>query len=321
MTSPNDGTPAPAVDRRMLAGTITAFLANQEPAMLVTVRRAVEDAIDEAGPGALAHLNVALANAGADWTYYASEPLARRIHHVLADHLLHPKSALIGLEHIRTVGDRPVIIFANHLSYADANLVEILLYRFGAPPLAGRLAVTAGPKVYSSLKRRFSSLCFGTIKTPQNSGVSSEDAVMNARDVVRAARQSIRASLDRLAGGAALLVFPEGTRSRSDGMKPLLSGVTRYLDDPDMLILPVGITGTEMLFPVGDESLHSYPIVVNAGQPFSTGELRHAAGGDRRVMMDIVGLRIAHLLPSNYQGSYAPGAPQLADAQHMVSRV
>jgi len=320
MTTPNDRTPAPVVDRRMLAGAITTFLANQEPATLNAVRRAVEDAIDEAGADSLARLNVALTNAGVDWTYYPPDPLARRIHHVLADHLLHPQSALVGLDHLSRIGDRSVIIFANHLSYADANLVEILFYRFGTA-MAGRLAVTAGPKVYSSLKRRFSSLCFGTIKTPQNSGVSSEDAVMNAREVVRAARQSIRASLDRLAAGDALLVFPEGTRSRSNGMQPLLPGVTRYLDDPDRLILPMSITGTEMLFPVGDEALHSHPIVVHAGQPFSTGELRHAAGGDRRLMMDIVGLRIAHLLPSSYQGAYAPGAPQLADARRLVGRL
>src|SRR4051812_46329709 len=176
-----DGAPAaamPAVDRRLLVGAITTFLANQDVETLTTVRNAVGRTIDEAGRDALDRLNTAMANAGADWAYYPPDPLARHIHHVLADHLLHPQSALYGGEHIAAVGDRPVMILANHLSYADANLVEILLYRFGAAAFAERLTVTAGPKVYSSLKRRFSSLCFGTVKTPQNSGVSSEDAVM-----------------------------------------------------------------------------------------------------------------------------------------------
>jgi len=62
----------------------------------------------------------------------------------------------------------------------------------------GPLTVVAGPKVYSSLRRRFSSLCFSTIKTPQSSAVSSEDAVMNAREVARAARQSIDVAHERL---------------------------------------------------------------------------------------------------------------------------
>jgi hypothetical protein len=46
----------------------------------------------------LAQLNVALATP-APAERNTPEPLARRIHHVLADHLLHPQSALVGLDH------------------------------------------------------------------------------------------------------------------------------------------------------------------------------------------------------------------------------
>jgi len=41
-----------------------------------------------------AHLNERLDDAGADWSYCSRDPLARRIHHVLADKLLEPDSAL-----------------------------------------------------------------------------------------------------------------------------------------------------------------------------------------------------------------------------------
>ena len=118
------------------------------------------------------------------------------------------------------------------------------------------MTVIAGPKVYSSLKRRFSSLCFGTIKTPQSRALSTEDAVMNTREVARAARRSIDIAHERLRQHDALLVFAEGTRSRTKGLQPMLPGVTRYLDGPDTWILPVGIIGTEALFPVGDDTLH-----------------------------------------------------------------
>ncbi len=83
------------------------------------------------------------------------------------------------------------MVVANHLSYSDANVIEVLLQQSGGGEVADRLAVVAGPKVYSDLSRRFSSLCFGTIKSPQNEGVSSGGAVMSARDVALAARQTI----------------------------------------------------------------------------------------------------------------------------------
>ena len=213
---------------------------------------------------------------------------------------------LHGAEHVDAVACAPVVIFSNHLSYSDANLLEVLLHRAGKP-MSDRLAVIAGPKVYSSLKRRFSSLCFGTIKTPQSSGLSSEDAVMNPREVARAARRSIEAAHERLAGGDALLVFAEGTRSRSNGMQQLLTGVTRYLELPGTWILPVGLVGSEALFPIGDETVHSVRVVGRVGTPIRASELEARSGGDRRVMMDTVGAAIAELLPAEYRGAYARG--------------
>jgi 1-acyl-sn-glycerol-3-phosphate acyltransferase len=212
-----------------------------------------------------------------------------------------------------------VVIFANHLSYSDANLLEVLLRRAGAIELADRLTVIAGPKVYSSLRRRFSSLCFGTIKTPQSSALSSEDAVMNAREVARAARRSIEIAHERLALGEALLVFAEGTRSRTSELQQLLTGVTRYLEGPDAWILPVGIAGTEELYPIGEDVLHPVRAVARAGRPMLASELRRRAGDDRRLIMDVVGLAIARVLPEPYRGKYADGEPDLDPARELLA--
>ena len=76
---------------------------------------------------------------------------------------------------------------------------------------------------------------------------------MNSRDVARAARRSIEIAYERLRLGEALLVFAEGTRSRTNGMQQILAGVTRYLEGPGTWVLPVGIVGSEELFPIGDE--------------------------------------------------------------------
>ena len=272
---------APLIGRDPLIAAITTFLSGQDARTLAAIRVALERELNAAGPDALVRLGERLANDGADWDFYPADPLARRIHHVLADRLLEPDSALFGAEHLAAVTGKPVVIFANHLSYSDANLLEVLLHRAGGAALVDRLTVVAGPKVYSSLKRRFSSLCFGTIKTPQSSGLSTEDAVMNARDVARAARRSIDIAHERLRLGDALLVFAEGTRSRTSGLQQMLTGVTRYLDCPGTCVLPVGITGTEALFPIGDDTLHPVKAVTRVGRPIPASALRERTGRDR----------------------------------------
>lgn len=304
--------------RDQLVAAITDFLANQDPAALAAMRSAVTAEIDQAPNAALMALGRRLASAGDDWGYYESDPVARRLHHVLADHILKPGSRLEGIDHVHQVAGKPVVIFANHLSYADANLVEVLLHRAGGDDLAHRMTVIAGPKVYSSLKRRFSSLCFATIKTPQSSGVASEDAVMNPREVVRAARQSIDSAQDRLRQGDGLLVFAEGTRSRNKGVQQMLSAVSRYLDGDGIWILPVGITGTEELFPVGDDTLHPVEAVARVGTPIDATRLRELCHDDRRLIMDVVGLAIAARLPDDYKGAYGPDAEGLDEARQIL---
>jgi 1-acyl-sn-glycerol-3-phosphate acyltransferase len=296
----------PACGRGPLVDAITSFLAHDGALVPDDIRASVERAIDEAGPAAVDSLGRRLATAGTDWSYFPKDPLARRIHHVLADSVLQQAPLVTGVEHLDEVAGQPLVIVANHLSYSDANVVDVLLERAGCADLAARLTVVAGPKVYSDIKRRFSSLCFGTIKVPQSSARSSAEAVMSPRDVARAAHRVIEIARDRLRLGEALLVFPEGTRSRSAQMTPFLPGVARYLDLHDVWVLPLGIAGTERLFPVGVEALTPGFITLRIGQAVRARRLTERAHGNRRLVMDSLGYAVAQLLPEEYRGAYGP---------------
>ena len=297
--------------RSPIINGITTFLADQDPLTLDDIRRSLAQELDRAAPGAIDGLCERLAQTGQDWQYYARDPLARSIHQILADRLLAPALTHVDLQHLASLQGRPVVMMANHLSYSDANVIEVLLRRAGGQELCDRLTVIAGPKVYSTLRRRFSSLCFGTVKVPQSSGRASDEAVMPTREVARAARQAINTALERLRLGEALLLFPEGTRSRSGQMQRLLTGAARYLDAPGTLVLPVGLTGTEALFPIGERTFRPAPVAVRFGRPVEAARLRARCGGDRRQLVDCVGLAIAALLPAGYRGVYRDDAPDL----------
>jgi 1-acyl-sn-glycerol-3-phosphate acyltransferase len=295
---------ATSCGREPLVETIVRFLAHEQVADGGAIRRCIERAIDESGPGAIESLSARLMTTGADWDYYPHDPLARRIHHALAPRVLRPEPVIKGASHLEKVAGEPLVIFANHLSYSDANVVEVLLRGTGASSLADRLTAIAGPKVYSDLARRFSSLCFGTVKVPQSSERSSEDAVMTPRDVARAARRAIHIAQERLSLGEALLIFAEGSRSRSAQMQHFLSGTARYLEGSSAWVLPIGIAGTEKLFPINGAALHSVPISLSIGPPMLASDLRRRFPRDRRQMMDCVGRAVAALLPADYRGVY-----------------
>jgi 1-acyl-sn-glycerol-3-phosphate acyltransferase len=289
--------------RDQLLGAILGFLGGDDPRRVETLRDPLAAEIDRFGADALRDLETRLLE-DHGWDYYAPDPLARHLHQYLAARLLSRGTEAIGLEHLDDLPVGPLVLMSNHLSYADANAVEVLLHRGGRDTLAGRLTALAGPKVFTSRRRRFSSLCFGTIKVPQSADVSSEEATLTARDVARAARQSITAARARLAAGDALLLFAEGTRSRTGAMGPMRAGAARYLEAPGTCVVPVALTGPEAFFPIDATTVHPARVILRVGAPIAVDALLAAAHRDRATAIDAIGLAIAELLPPDYRGAY-----------------
>jgi 1-acyl-sn-glycerol-3-phosphate acyltransferase len=305
--------------RELLMSGILQFLTGQDLLALAEIRAALEREIDDAGPASLVALRDRL-TLDVGWTYYPPDPLARRIHLLLATRFVQPDSQVTGLEHLEVIAGEPVIIVSNHLSYADANVLHVMLHRVGRCDLADRLTAMAGPKVFTVRERRFSSLCFGTIKVPQSRDVSSEEAVQDAREVARAARRAIEIAAERVASGDALVLFGEGTRSRSAQMQRMLAGVARYLEVPGAWVLPVGLTGSELLFPIGDVTVRPARVDVTIGTPMRTDALLQLATRHRQTAMDFVGLAIAELVPPSYRGVYGDTATFPDAAQALSER-
>jgi hypothetical protein len=90
------------VSREALISAITTFLSGWET--IDEISECLKRELDAAGPRALIRLSRALSTAGADWSYYARDPLARRIHQVLADRILLPDTSLHVLEHLEAQG-------------------------------------------------------------------------------------------------------------------------------------------------------------------------------------------------------------------------
>lgn len=292
------------MDAPTLIDAVVAFVAADAALSRDDVRAVVASEVEAAGADGVARL-VARLHETPGWGYAAPDPLARVIHHRLAHRFLEAGSAVTGLEGLAGIGSGAVLLFANHLSYADANVVEWLFHADGAAGLADRLTAVAGPKVFSDRQRRFSSLCFGTIHVPQSADVSSGEAEMAPREVARAARKSIAAAHERLTHGDALLVFGEGTRSRSGGMQRLLPGAARYLEGPAEWVLPVGLTGSERLFAVDAVGPSPARVTAHVGSPLRVEMLLALTEGHRQDAVDAVGVAIADCLPAQYRGVYA----------------
>lgn len=119
---------------------------------------------------------------------------------------------------------------------------------------------------------------------------------------------ALRTARNRLRGGDAVLMFPEGTRSRAgEGMIPALPGAAMVALLADVPIVPVAITGTEQIRLPGAlfrwvtrSRLH---LRVEFGEPFHLPQ-QAAEARQAEQATDYMMRRVADLLPESYRGAY-----------------
>lgn len=258
----------PAAIRQMLPPWIAGHVADS--ALEDPARRVVAEAIDPFDDDAIDRLRQALLVAGADWAFYAADPVARAVSRAFIPLFATP-AQLDGIEHLDHFlheGPRRKLIVCNHLSYTDTQATDALLAAAGRAGVADRLLAVAGPKVYTDAWRRMAAVALNTRKVVQSSQVASEQDPLPPREIGRLALEAIDDLELRLDDGYIVLLYAEGTRSRDGRLQPFLKAVQRYLAVPDLAVLPMCQTGTERLFPRDETKMYRAPVHIRFGPAF-----------------------------------------------------
>lgn len=208
---------------------------------------------------------------------------------------------------VRVVGDReavprtgPLIVAPNHLSYADGPLVGGWL-----TPILGRRMHWLGKREMFALPVVRDAFTAGSVHPVDRDGGDVE---------------VLRLALRVLEAGNVLIVFPEGTRSHTGALQEAKDGIGLLALRSGATILPVGITGTERLWPRHGFIRPGGRVTMRIGAPFTAAEVLGDAASDRRrakhLATEAIMTRIAALLPPAYRGVYGI-RPAVADEPQM----
>lgn len=198
---------------------------------------------------------------------------------------------VVGREHVPQGGG--VIVVSNHLNNADPPMVARAV---------GRPVVFMAK--YEMLKLPVVGFLFRAWGAfPVHRGEADLAALRAASDVVRR--------------GEVLMMFPEGTRSRTGGLGRGHPGTALIALRTGAPVLPVAVTGTEAIrwpsFFLKPRSVRHVRVVI--GEPFQLERGRRVDTDAVNRATDGIMHRIAALLPPQYRGEYAdtpPGEPAAA---------
>jgi 1-acyl-sn-glycerol-3-phosphate acyltransferase len=194
-----------------------------------------------------------------------------------------------GLEKIDKV-EGPKIFICNHLSNADGLILDKILKEKYDPTFV------AGVKLSGDPITRLGTEMIKNVKIKPNS----------------ADKEAITTIVKLVKGGESLMIFPEGTRSRTGAMIEGKKGILLIARLTKANIIPISMTGTEILLPIGKdgnmggEKFNYADVNIKFGEPITLpnkekDEDKHKY--DDRVMTYIM-KSIADLLPEKYKGIY-----------------
>ncbi|EKQ58162.1 MULTISPECIES: lysophospholipid acyltransferase family protein [unclassified Clostridium] len=194
-----------------------------------------------------------------------------------------------GIDNIDKV-KKPRIFVCNHLSNSDGLVLSKILKEKSDPYFV------AGVKLSDDPITQLGTKIVKNIPIKPNS--ADKEAITK---VVKALKE-----------GNDVLIFPEGTRSRTGAMIEGRKGILLFARMAKAEIIPIGMSGTDILLPIskdgdmGSEKWKHSDVTVNIGEKivFPNKEQDEDKHEYDDKCMDILMRGIANLLPEKYRGIY-----------------
>nr|WP_204332653.1 lysophospholipid acyltransferase family protein [Geodermatophilus sabuli] len=188
------------------------------------------------------------------------------------------RTHVTGRENVPATG--AFIIASNHLSFIDSMVIPL-----SAPRRVGYLAKAeyfTGTGVGGWLTRTL---------------FTALGALPVERGTHRAAQAALDTALGVLREGGGFGIYPEGTRSRDGRLARGKTGVAWLALTADCPVVPVAVTGTDRVQPVGSNWPRPHKVSVVFGTPLTFPEHRGGAGNGRarREVTDRIMSAIAEL--------------------------
>jgi 1-acyl-sn-glycerol-3-phosphate acyltransferase len=208
----------------------------------------------------------------------------RGVVYLIARFILRPlfrlifRPTVIGRENVPPTG--AFIIASNHLSFIDSMAIPL-----SAPRRVGYLA-KAEYFTGTGVQGWFARTLFTAL-----------GALPVERQTHRAAQEALDTAMTVLSAGGGFGIYPEGTRSRDGRLARGKTGVAWLALTADCPVVPVGITGTDRIQPIGASWPRPHRFTVTFGKPLTFPEHRGKAGSNRarREVTDTIMESIAEL--------------------------
>jgi 1-acyl-sn-glycerol-3-phosphate acyltransferase len=193
-----------------------------------------------------------------------------------------------GLYRVPPTG--PVILASNHLSFVDSIVIPCIVPR--------KVVFLAKSDYFTGTGLK------GTLQRGWFSGLGMLPV---DRDDTRAALASLDTALEVLGRGEAFGIYPEGTRSRDGRIYKGRTGVAHLALTAGCPVVPVGLTGTQDIQPVGSNRPRlAAEVTVRFGEPldFANRFAGIPSGRARREVTDEIMAAVAELTGQEPAGVY-----------------